>query len=146
MKKQIRIAVSHAKAKALGIQHTSPKGVVAPFEIDLDELTPAARFVTEHITATYIKDEYTDKIPVIAVAGFTMAERDRANGKSEKDIVSFSRAYGSYYDADRMTMRISFPFYGNHMKRPEDVIEEAVRQCISAGTVEFKSGNDVFTV
>lgn len=146
MKKQIRIAVSHSKAKSLGIPHTSPKGVVSPFDIDLDDLTPAARFVAEHITATYIKDEYTDKIPVTAVAGFTMAERDKANGKSEEDIASLSRAYGTYYDTDRMTMRITFPFYGNHIKRPEDVIEEAVRQCISAGTVEFKSGNDVFKV
>lgn len=146
MKKQIRIAVSHAKAKALGIPHTSTRGVVSPFEIDLDALTPASRFVAEHITATYIKDEYTDKIPVIAVAGFTMAERDRANGKSEKDIASFSRAYGSYYNADRMTMRISFPFYGNHMTRPEDVIEEAVRQCISAGAVEFRAGSETFSV
>ena len=45
MKKQIRIAVSHAKAKALGIPHTSTRGVVSPFEIDLDALTPASRFV-----------------------------------------------------------------------------------------------------
>lgn len=146
MKKSIRIAVSNPKAKALGIPCRSTRGVVAPFDVDLDALTPAARFVAEHITATYVMDEYTDKIPVMAVAGFTMAERDRAAGKSEEYISSFARGYGAFYDQDRMTMQISFPFYGMSMERPEDVIEEAVRQCIASGTVEFKSGPDAFSV
>lgn len=146
MKKEIRIAVTHTKAKALGIPHTSTRGVVSPFEIDLESLTPAARWVAEHITATYILDEYTDKNPIQAVAGFTMAERDRASGKSEEYIASFTRAYGSYYTEERMKIPVSFPFYGNHMNRPEDVIEEAVRQCVAAGTAQFTSGPDCFSI
>lgn len=146
MKKTIRIATSNPKAKELGIPCRSSHGVVAPFEVDLELLSPAARFVAEHITATYIKDEYTDKIPVMAIAGFTMAERDRAKGLPESDIASFTKAYGEFYAKDRMTMRISFPYYGKHMKRPEDVIEEAVRQCVSSGTTQFKSGTEVFDV
>lgn len=146
MIKTIRIATTCAKAKELHIPCRSSRGVVAPFEIDLESLSPAARFVAEHITATYIKDEYTDKINVTAVAGFTMAERDRKRGKSEEYISSFSRCYGAYYDKDHMTMKVSFPFFGKHMKRPEDVIEEAVRQCIAAGTIQFRAGIETFII
>jgi hypothetical protein len=71
-----------------------------------------------------------------------MAGRDRAKGVRREDIEFFSKVYGDCYDKDRMTIKVTFPSYGMGMKSPEEVIEEAVRQCIVAGAVEFRNGND----
>ena len=133
MKKIIYMTMTNERARQFGY---TPRGDLAhaPVDIDLDALSPLARWIAEHITATRVYDEVRDVIPVYAVAGFSMAERDRRAGRSDKYIASMTRCYERLY-TDPMRTDISFPIYGRGQKRPEDVIEVTARELTQNGAV-----------
>ena len=136
MKKTIYMTMTNERARQLGY---TPRGDLAhaPIEIDLDALSPLARWIAEHITATRVYDEVRDVIPVYAVSGFSMAERDRRAGKTEAYIENMTKVYQEYYTRPMRTDGISFPIYGRREKRPEDVIEETARELAFCGAVRL---------
>lgn len=145
MKKTIRIRMTNERCEEITGERGRYDLALPEVEIDLDALTPAARWIAEHITSTYVIDEYRDVIGIKAIAGFTMAERDRRAGKSEEYVKRFSETYGNVYAVDPMTItEISFPIYGKRMKRPEDVIEFAVNELRANGAVKLvhRNGNE----
>lgn len=144
--KTIRFRTSTDKASAIGKPCRSSAGVMLPLEVNLSAMSPAAAWVAGHITSTYVADEVTDKCNVYAESGDSMADRDRKAGKSEKDIESMAKCYGDDYTSAKMRIRVTFPYYGKRMLCPEEVIEEAVEQCIKAGTKRFICGKESFTV
>lgn len=149
-KRRIRIRMTKKRASEFGFV-TARSLAIVPVDIDLSLLSPGARWIAEHITATYVDDEYFDKIDISAFASFSMAERDRKAGKSEDYITKMSLAYGDRYAKDPMRIiNISFPIFGSAMsgtRTPEDVIEIAYQELVDGGTVRFKARNgDEFCV
>ena len=148
MKKEIRFRMTRERAAENGftVRPRYEFGLV-PCEIDTDSMTPAAAWIAEHITATYVVDEWRDKIGISAFAGFSMAERDRKSGRmSEEDIMRYAEAYGDMYTKDPIREdEITFPIYGRTYKRPEDVIERVAEELKRNGCVILKAANgDIF--
>lgn len=143
MKKTIMFRMTPERAAELGQPVTKGYGyALRPVEIDTDTLTPAAAFIAEHITATYIVDEDRDKIGIRAVAGFTMRERDIASRVSREMIDAMSEAYGPIYNDDPMRIdEITFPVYGRNHKSPEEVIEITAKQLYKNGAVKLVASN-----
>ena len=138
--KTIWFRMTAKRARELG-QPTMASLGLRPVEIDLDALSPLARWIADHITATYVVDEYRDKIDITAIAGFSMAERDRRNGKSPEYVAAFSNAYGDDYAIKPVTEDVTFPIFGNTYNRPEAVIEQVAGELIRAGAVTLRASN-----
>ena len=137
MKKEIMMRMTAARAMELGFQPTTQL-VMAPVEIDLDKLSPAARWLAEQITATYVTDEVRDRIPVVAVAGFSMKERDMKAGMPTEKVERFEKMYGDDYTSP-METPVTFPIYGHKTTLcPEDVLEGAVFTLQQDGAVKFR--------
>lgn len=132
MTKEIGMRMTNERAKELGFSSTKSL-VFAPVKIDLDSLSPAARWIAEHINATYVIDEARDHCSIVAESTVSMGERDRASGKSDEYVGSLARAYGDAYTTDPMTTPVTFPIFGRGFRSPELVIEETVRQLRNAG-------------
>lgn len=143
MKKTINIRMTHRVAETLGFETISGCPVfLLPVEIDLDAMTPAGRWIAEHITSTYVVDEYRDKIGISATAGFSMAERDRRAGRSDEYVNSYARCYGDKYTTDPMKIdEITFPLLSNPTARPESVIETAAAELKRNGAVKLTARN-----
>lgn len=141
MKKTIRIKMTNDRCEQLTGRRGRADLALPEVEIDLDTLTPAARWIAEHITSTSIMDEARDRIDITGVAGFSMAERDRAAGKAEEDIKRLSEAFGEYYSSAPMKTSVSFPVYGKAFQRPEDVIEATAEELRQNGVVQLIAGN-----
>ena len=137
MKKEIIMRMTASRAKELGF-HSTTELVMAPVEIDLDKLSPAARWLAEQITATYVTDELRDRIPVVAVAGFSMKERDIKAGMPIEKVERFEKMYGEAYTSPMETW-VTFPIYGHKTTLfPEDVLEGAVFTLQQNGAVKFR--------
>lgn len=129
MKKSINMKMTNARAMELG--YTPHRDIaLVPVEIDLDILTPAARWIAEHITSTHVMDEARDIMPVFAEDSMTIIERERAKGHSDESTIRF---LGEDNVNQRYHQPITFPVYGKKHNRPEDVLEEAVKQIVSGG-------------
>ena len=136
MKKTIYMTMTSERARERGFDpHLSLAHI--PVEIELDALTPVARWIAEHITATRVLDEARDIIHVYAIAGFSMAERDRRAGRTEEYVNRMTERYGDYYTQAMRTDGISFPIYGRSHHRPEDVIEQTARELAQSGAVRL---------
>lgn len=148
MKKTIRIRMTNERCMEITGMRGKGDLALPEVEIDMGMLSPPARFIAEHITATYVIDELRDVIGISAISGFTMLERDRKAGKSEDYIKKFSRCYGPIYTDEPIRIdEITFPIYGKSFNRPEDVIEDSARQLINAGAVKLVAKNgDVFSL
>lgn len=143
MKKQIRIRMTRERANEMGVE-IRPGYVMGlvPVEMDLDAMTPAAAWIAQHITSTYVIDELRDQNGIAAIAGFSMMERDKAAGKSEECISAKAKGYLEYYTTKPMRIdEITFPIYGRAQKRPEDVIETTVDELRRAGAVRLEARN-----
>ena len=142
MKKTINVRMTNARAAEMGLP-TNPgfSTALRPVEMDTDALTPAAAWIVDHITATYIVDEARDVIGIRAVSGQTMMERDIAAGRDPESVRAFSESYGDVYTTKRMKTEITFPVYGTKFTRPEEVIETTVRELIANGAALLESEN-----
>ena len=142
MKKTINIRMTNARAAELG-QPTNPgfQTALRPMELDTDSMSPAAAWIVDHITSTYIVDEARDVIGIRAVSGQTMMERDIAAGRSPETVRAFAEGYGDVYTTQHMKTEIAFPIYGKRFARPEEVIEYVVRELIAAGAATLESDN-----
>lgn len=134
MKKTIRMKATYQRAVKEGYSPSTPFSL-PPVEVDLEALSPAARWIAERITATYVVDEWRDHCHIICEAGFSMAERDRAKGKSDDYIAKRTAAWEDYYATQKMKMELCFGTLG--YQKPEAVIEKAVQEAIDAGTAKF---------
>lgn len=147
MKKTINMRTTSERAKEYGCNPRRELALI-PVDVDTDMMTPAAAWIAEHITATYVMDEWRDKIGISAIAGFTMQERDQRKGMSPDNIKAYANAYGEKYTSEPMNIdEITFPIYGRSFSRPEDVIEHAARELKQNGAVRLVSANgDEFTL
>lgn len=150
MKKSIRMRMTAEKAKEYGYKPVHDLGVGA-VEVDLDKLSEGARWIAEHISATYVIDEVSDRIDIKAVSDITMEERDRKKGVSEEKIAAFKRMYGSLYSEDKLAIdEISFPILSAskyNINTPEGVIEKTYKELCDCGAKKLvaKSGEE-FTI
>ena len=146
MKKSIRMRMTPDMARKLGYQPLHGGLCIAPVEIDLDAMTPLARWIAEHITATYILDEAEDRIPIIAQAGFSRADLDRQNGVSEERIDHLHHCYGDIYTSP-IEITPTFPLLSAR-ERPEDVIEKTARQLAANGAARLydRDAGDEFVI
>ena len=150
MKKSINIRMTYRAAHAHGIAlgKNGTNTLLAAVEIDLDTMTPAGRWIAEHITSTYVVDEYRDKIGISATAGFSMMERDRRAWKSDEYVNRYARCFGDYYTTKPMKIdEITFPIYSNPDAIPESVIEATARELKQNGAVKLTARNgDEYTL
>ena len=148
MKKTINIRMTNARAAELGLP-TNPgfQTALRPMELDTDTMTPAAAWIVDHITSTYVVDEVRDKIGIRAVSALTMMQRDIAAGRSPETVRAFAEGYGDVYTTQKMKTEITFPIYGKSFRRPEEVIESVVRDWIAAGAASLEAANgDTFSL
>lgn len=138
MKKEIWFAMSRNKAHEYNLALNGDLKM-APLEVEMEKLSPAARFIAEHITATRVYDEVRDVIDVWAESKFARADIDREAGKSEDYIKGMSSAYEDIYTKEKIRIKVSFPVYGNKHSCPEDVIEETITQLRNAGCARMFS-------
>lgn len=145
MKKSIRMRMTSDVARKLGYQPLHGL-FLGPVEIDLDTMTPLARWIAEHITATYIVDEVEDRIPIIARAGFSRADLDRQNGVPEERIAHLHHCYGEIY-ASPIEITPTFPILSVR-ERPESVIEKTARELVENGAVRLydRDSGDEFVI
>lgn len=134
MKKTVRMKTTYQRAVKEGYSPSAHFSLL-PMEVDLETLSPAARWIAERITATYVVDEWRDRCHIICEAGFSMAGRDRAKGKSDDYIAKRTVAWEDYYAVQKMRTNLSFGTLG--FQKPEAVLEDAVQEAIDAGTVKF---------
>lgn len=133
--KLIYMRATSKRAREAGFTPSHDLAMI-PVMVDLDKLTPAARWLADHITATYVTDEGIHSCLITAEAGFSMADRDRAKGVSEAMIARKTEAWEEVYTS-RMTTPVTFSILSR--QTPEEVIETAVTQLIDAGTVRLIS-------
>lgn len=147
MKKTINMRTTSERAKEYGFNPLRELALV-PVDVDTDLMSPAAAWIAEHITATYVMDELRDKIGISAIAGFSMMERDKRKGMSPENVKAYAAAYGDKYTSEPMKIdEISFPIYGRSFSRPEDAIEHAARELKQNGAVRLVAANgDEFTL
>ena len=136
MTKDIRIVMTNAKCYDLTGLISNGRAAMPTVSVELDGMSPEARFLAEHITATRIVDEYIDHIDVKAVSSMSMADRDRAKGRSEEYIRKYIDAYGEKYTKP-MEECVSFPIYGNRYNSYSELFEDVVRECRYCGAVKF---------
>lgn len=131
--KQIYMRATSQRAKEAGFAPAHDLAMI-PVMVDLDKLSPAARWIAEQITATYVTDELLHKCMIVAESGMSMADRDRAKGVSEAMIERRAKAWDDAY-TDKMTIHVTFPILNR--QPPEQVIEAAVSQLVHAGTARL---------
>ena len=131
MKKLIRARMTSDAARKLGYAPAHGGLFIGPVEVDLDAMTPAARWIAEHVTATYVVDEVEDQIPVVARARFSREDEDRRRGTTEERIARLRECYGHYY-TDPIEIEITFPIYTGK-ERAEEIFEEVARQLTQNG-------------
>lgn len=148
MKKTVNVRMTGTRAAEMGLPlHPGFDLALRPVEMDTDSMTPAAAWIVNHITATYVVDEVRDVIGIKAVSGLTMKERDASAGRDPSAVRAYSDAYGEVYTTNPMKIDVTFPVYGNRFRRPEDVIESTVRELIANGAVSLESENgDTFAL
>ena len=73
-KRRIRIRMTKKRASEFGFV-TARSLAIVPVDIDLSLLSPGARWIAEHITATYVDDEYFDKIDISAFASLRVCSK-----------------------------------------------------------------------
>lgn len=139
MKKTIRMRMTARRAEAHGFD-VKTELVIRPVEVDLDKMSTAARWMAEHVTATYVCDEYLDRCGIIAQSGKSQAQRDRERGVSGDKMHKLESMYGAEYTEKPMRERVSFPILGK--QEPEEVFEEAAAQLIRAGAVRLICGSE----
>ena len=146
MKKSIRMRMTPDAAKKHGFQPQHGGLFIGHVEIDLDTMTPLARWIAEHITATYIVDEVEDQIPIIAQAGFSRADLDRRNGVAEERIEHLHHCYGEIY-ASPIEITPTFPILSAR-ERPESVIEQTARELAANGAARLydRDSGDEFVI
>ena len=121
MKKTIRIRMTSATAEKLGYDSRFEL-CIAPVEVDTEALSAPAAYIVDHVTSTYVIDEYFDKIDLAAVAGFSMMERDKQDWKysASEDfrdkVAAFAAAYGDEYTTKPMRIPVTFPIYSDSIK------------------------------
>ena len=144
MKKKIWMRATASKAREYGYA-AGAAATMIEVEVDLDALTPAARWIAEHVTATYIKDEHLHKCKIVAECGWSMAERDRANGVTESLIQQRSEYLGEAYTA-RMQAGIAdrFPTLSSNPETPEKVFEALVRDLHADNVVALHCDGDTY--
>lgn len=140
MKKTIRMQMTNQRASEYGF-NSGYELVLAPIELDLDVMSPGARWIAEHITATYIMDEVRDIIGIKAVASFSMAERDRRKGKSKEYVDKRIQKIGEFYTDPIELSQIKFPIFGQRIKTPEEVIEVTYQELIEGGAAKLVARN-----
>ena len=141
MKKTINMRAANERAKEYGFNPRRELALV-PVDVDTNLMPPAAAWIAEHITATYVMDELRDKIGISAIAGFSMQERDQRKGMSPENVKAYAAAYGDKYTSEPMKIdEISFPIYGRSFSRPEDVIESVVNELRKSGAVRLVAAN-----
>lgn len=143
MKKTIRMRMTARRAEAMGFEVTGSLAI-RPVEVDLERMSNAARWIAEHITATYVADEYLDQCAIIADSGKSMAQRDRDRGVREEKIQKFSAMHGKWYTEKTVRAEVTFPILS--YQEPEAIIEEAVAQWLRAGAVRFICGCESFDI
>lgn len=135
MKKPIRMRMTPDMAKKIGYQPQHGGLFIGPVDVDIDTMTPIARWIAEHITATYIVDDVEDQIPIIAQAGFSRADLDRQNGVTEDRIEHLHHCYGEIYTSP-IEITPTFPILSAR-ERPEDVIEQTARELAANGAARL---------
>ena len=139
--KTINFRTTNDYAREHGFQPKRDLALI-PLAVNLDSLSPAARWIAEHITSTYVMDEARDRIDIIAESVFSMKERDIAKGVSAEKISRTEKAYGAVYAEEKMTLRPTFPIVGNRFKTPEAVLEETAAQLAANGAARIYSSNN----
>lgn len=149
MEKTILMRMTAKRAEETGAPMRTGFGTaMRPVTLNLEEMTPAAAWIAQHITATYVIDELRDRIGIAAIAGFSMMQRDMNDWRYQHSddframVESRKNAYGAdYTDAPMRIDEITFPVYGSQFSRPEDVIECVARELESAGAIRLESKN-----
>ena len=141
MKKMIAMRATATRAREAGYEPRSTL-VMLPVEVDLEALTPAARWMVEHINATFVVDEILNDCNIYAESTQTMQARDRARGMDDDMVKKYAEVYGGIYTDDLMRVRVTFPILSR--QTPEAVLEEAVKQLVSAGAGRIICGEEVF--
>lgn len=72
----------------------------------------------------------------------TMQARDRARGMDDDMVKKYAEAYGGIYTDDLMRVRVTIPILS--WQTPEAVLEEAVKQLVSAGAARIICGEEAF--
>lgn len=141
--KTIRMRATAQKAREYGY---TPRAslVMMPVELQLDRLSPPARWIAEHITSTYVIDECIDICDIIAESTQTAQERDMKNGMDPELVRKYANALGNIYTADKLRIRITFPILCNNPSKPEDVLETTVRELMDSGAGRLYCGDDSF--
>lgn len=143
MTKTIRMRATAARGKEAGFSFASPLGLL-PVDVNLSVLSAPARWIAEHVTATYVVDEYSDQCAIIAESAQTMEQRDRAKGMDESRIATFAAFYGKGYTENKMREHVTFPILNK--QAPEEVFETVVKQLVQAGAVKLYCGADCFVL
>ena len=112
-----------------------------PVDVNLDILSPAARFVAEHICDTM---GHLNMPCVYMVSSQSMMERDIAAGIPSDEIENMKYAYGDVYENEKMEAIMTFPILNR--QEPEEAIEEAVWQALCGGVRKLRSGDDEFCI
>lgn len=142
MKKTIAMRATATRAREAGYEPRRSTLVMLPIEVDLEALTPAAKWMAEHINATYVVDEILNDCNIYAESTQTMQARDRAWGMEEDMVKKYAEAYESIYTDNLMRVRVTFPILSR--QTPEALLEETIKQLVSAGAARIISGEESF--
>lgn len=143
MKKMITMRATATRAREAGYVPRSTL-VMLPVEVDLEVLTPAAKWLAEHINATYVTDEILHDCNIYAESTQTMQARDRARGMDEEMVKKYATAYGGIYTNDLMRIRVTFPIL--LQQTPEALLEETVKHLVAEGAARIISGEELFEI
>lgn len=143
MKKKIRMLMTSAKAIDLGLHPHSEK-VLAPVEVELDDLSPCARWIAEHITATAIIDEVTDQCHILLESDFSRMELDRQEGVSEEELQRRWEFLGNSYTAPRASIPFNCALVLGRSITPVCVFEALALQAKGSGAARMICDGDSF--
>lgn len=133
MIKKIRMRTTAQISRDLGYNPHREQTMVE-VNIDLDKLSLTARWLAEHVTATYIVDEYIDRIGIKAVDRFSDKDIDVLRGKPKEYIEQQEYLWGKWY-LKKHEIWVSFPIWSSGV--PENVFERAAQQLINAKAAEL---------
>lgn len=133
MIKKIRMRATAQIARDLGYNPHREQAMVE-VNIDLDKLSLIARWLAEHVTATYIVDDYIDRIGIKAVDRFSDKDVDVLCGKPKEYIEQQERLWGEWY-SKKHEIWVSFPIWSSGI--PENIFERVAKQLINSKTAEL---------
>lgn len=144
MKKTIRMLMTSTKAVELGMAPRTTEKVLAPVEVELDDLSACARWIAEHITSTAVYDEVRDQCHIRLEADKSRMDFDREAGVAEKELQRRLEILGEEYTAPRSSAPLDCALVLGLSITPEYVFERLALQARGSGADRMTCDGDSF--